>query len=201
MKKLMVLVILIVFSTALFSQDQNTGYKGTVNIGYGLGTGENGRDRFKIDIVNGYQLNQYFSIGGGIAYRYYLENQGSIFPLYLNFEAVLPKDEVSPYFTTSLGYSFDPTLYFDLGEYAETSDLFRKVGGFFELIIGAKYKINDKTNLKMGFGIEIQKFNYNNTVTWEHGGAALRGFGNMSFYNDLIDKHTEIVSINVGIDF
>lgn len=62
-----------------------SGYKGIVELGYQTGTNYRYMDALKFNIINGYQINSYFSLGLGTGLRYYFDDRMAFFPVFADF--------------------------------------------------------------------------------------------------------------------
>lgn len=123
-----------------------TGYKGIVELGYQIGVGDFGMDRIKLNIINGYQVNQNFSIGIGTGLRYYTDAESLLVPIFADFRGNLILDsKISPYLSLGLGYSFDAT------------DSFGGVGFLLNPTVGVSFMVSDKSAMNIGLGYEMQK--------------------------------------------
>ena len=152
------------------------GYKAIVEIGFGPGVGNTyynySMDRFKINIINGYQLNPYFSIGLGTGLRYYPTAEEAIVPVFADFRANLLKRNVTPYISLGIGYSFDAT------------NGFKNVGFLFNPIAGINFKVSDKSSMNVGLGYEMQNMEYYDYI-----------------YDYKYVEDFGAISINVGVSF
>ena len=124
-----------------------SGYKGIVELGYQIGTGDYGMDRLKLDVINGYQINPYFSLGLGVGLRYYFDADDAVIPIFADFRANFIDNPISPYLSLGIGYSFDATNNFD------------GLGFLLSPTIGVSFKISDKSALNVGIGYEMQNMN------------------------------------------
>lgn len=123
-----------------------TGYKGIVELGYQIGVGDFGMDRIKLNIINGYQVNQNFSIGIGTGVRYYTDAESLLVPIFADFRGNLILDsKISPYLSLGIGYSFDAT------------DSFTGVGFLLNPTVGVSFMVSDKSAMNIGLGYEMQK--------------------------------------------
>lgn len=151
-----------------------SGYKGIVEMGYQIGVGDYGMDRLKLNIINGYQINPYFSLGFGTGLRYYFDVDAAVIPVFADFRANFLEKKVSPYLSIGIGYSFDAT------------DGFNSIGFLLNPTVGVSFKVSDKSALNVGIGYEMQKMdayygNYDGMyISTENSGA---------------------ISIDVGISF
>src|SRR5690606_13442150 len=60
------------------------GYKGIFEVGYNVGTGTYKMDRAKVNFINGYQFNPYFSLGAGVGFRNYFDPNVQLVPIFLD---------------------------------------------------------------------------------------------------------------------
>jgi len=72
------------------------GYVGIVEAGYQAGIGDHGAGRLKVNVINGYQFNPYFSAGVGIGLRYYTNADAAWLPLFLDLRANFMDGPISP---------------------------------------------------------------------------------------------------------
>ena len=158
-----------------------TGYKGIIEIGYEIGTSDFNTDRLKLNIINGYQINPYFSAGFGTGLRYYFDAKAALIPVFADFRANFIDDNVSPYLSLSVGYSFDAT------------NSFKDVGFLLNPTVGVSFMISEKSAMNIGLGYEIQKMTF--YEFWD--GAAIGTAINYATYSD----NSGAISINVGISF
>ncbi|MBG0859396.1 MAG: hypothetical protein IQL11_07810 [Bacteroidales bacterium] len=121
------------------------GYKGIVELGYQLGVGEYTLDRLKLNIINGYQISTYLSVGLGTGLRYYLNSNKVLIPVFADFRANFMNKNLSPYFSFGIGYSLDADYHFE------------GAGMIINPAAGVNYKISDKLTMNFGLGYELQK--------------------------------------------
>lgn len=151
-----------------------TGYKGIAELAYQIGTGDYGMDRLKLNIINGYQINPYFSLGFGTGLRYYFDAEAALIPFFADFRANFINYKISPYLSLGVGYSFDATNDFD------------GVGFLLNPTVGASFKVSDKSAINVGLGYEIQKIDF-----YYYDG----------YYDYSSSENSGAISINVGISF
>ena len=121
------------------------GYKGIVEAGYQLGVGEFALDRLKLNIINGYQINPYFSAGLGTGLRYYFDSNKVLVPFFADFRANFMNSSLSPYFSLGIGYSLDSDFHF------------KGAGMIVNPVAGVSYRISEKLVMNFGLGYEVQK--------------------------------------------
>lgn len=126
----------------------NQGYRGVVETGFDLGVGDFGMDRFKVNIINGYQINPHFSLGLGTGVRYYLEADAVLIPLFADFRTNFIDNVVSPYLSLGVGYTFDAS-----------NDL-EGVGFLFNPTMGVSFMIADNSSMNVGLGYEMQRMKF-----------------------------------------
>jgi hypothetical protein len=157
---------------ALSNSGLQPGYRGIVELGYRSGIGYSGMDGFKLNIINGYQVNPYFFLGFGTGIRYYSDAQASAIPLFADLRANFMDNKISPYLSLGVGYSFDPTNEFE---------------GIFGFLLnpnlGVSFKVSDKSAMNVGIGYEMQQIK-----VYDY------------FYGEY-NKNSSAISIDVGISF
>lgn len=149
-----------------------SGYKRIVELGYQIGTGDYGMDRLNLNIINGYQINPYFSLGFGTGLRYYFDAEAAVIPIFADFRANFMDNHVSPYWSLGVGYSFDAT------------NDFEGVGFLLNPTVGVSFKVSDKSAMNVGLGYEMQRMKF-----YDY------------WYGDTYNKNSGAISINVGISF
>ena len=166
---------------AISDSGLKVGYKGIVEWGYQVGVGDAKMDRLKLNIINGYQLNPYFSLGLGTGLRYYLDENAVTIPVFLDFRANFIDNKTSPYLSLGVGYSLSAT------------DKMPFTGGGFLLnpTLGASFKVSEKTALIIGIGYEMQRFKFQSLSYYTH--------GNLYTYEEV--RNYGAISIEVGISF
>jgi hypothetical protein len=132
-----------------FDTNFESGYKGIVELGYMIGTGNYGIDRIKLNIINGYQVNPNFYFGIGTGLRYYTGNgfDAAIIPIFADLRGTLVLDNVVPYLSLDVGYPLNTAS-------------FEKLGFLFNPTIGVGFKISKKSVFTVGLGYELQKMKF-----------------------------------------
>jgi len=166
-----------------------SGYKGIVELGYLVGVGDYGMDRLKLDIINGYQINPYFSLGIGIGLRYYFDREKVLMPLFADFRVNFINKNVSPYLSLGLGYSFDATNGFEG---------FESVGFLLNPTVGVSFKISDKSSVNVGLGYEMQIMKSSSAHYYNMGPN--QGYqGYYRYYT--FTEHSGTINVIIGISF
>lgn len=153
-----------------------TGYKGILEMGYQFGIGQHGLDRLKLDIINGYQFNPYFSVGIGTGLRYYFDLDATYIPVFADFRVHITSDKIAPYLALGVGYTLSPKKHFE-GE---------GVGFLINPSLGINFKVSQRSSLFLGIGYEMQKMNFQYSGT--------NGFGFAS-------ENSRAISAQLGISF
>ena len=94
------------------SDQMNSGYSGRIELGYAYGVGDFPIDNIKFNFINGYRINNYFSLGLGLGVRYYPDEEAVLVPIFLDVRSRFLQGNVSPYFAFNVGYTLDATADF-----------------------------------------------------------------------------------------
>jgi hypothetical protein len=152
------------------------GYRGIVELSYGLKTGKYGLDVANFNFVNGYQLSPNMFVGVGTGFKYFTESKFTLIPLYADFKYRFLNQKVSPMFGFSAGFSFNPNNGFE-GE-----------GFLFNPCIGAQIKGPQNMRFNIGINYQTQQMNF---LVLEPGGA---------FFTNVI-RFSESAGITLGLMF
>lgn len=149
----------------------STGYRGYVDLGYGIGVGDYSTGRVEFSTTHGYQFMPYFYAGIGAGVNYFHEGSSVNIPIFADFRGMLPLQgsKVAPFLDFKFGYS--------------VVDI---EGFYFSPSIGARVAISDKTGFNIGFGYELQK------------AKAYYYYGYSSFEDNVT---AGAITIKLGIDF
>jgi len=152
------------------------GYRGIVEVGYGLKSGKYGLDVFNFNFVNGYQFTEKLFAGVGTGIKYFNESEMTLIPLYADFKYLFLNQKVSPMLGFSAGFSFNPNNGFE-GE-----------GFLFNPSIGTQIKGKHKTRYNISLNYQTQQINF---LVLEPGG---------SFMTNAI-RFSESAGITLGLVF
>lgn len=88
-------------------QTKNTfrGYKGFVDAGYLFDVSDHEANKFELSTSHGYQFNNYFFVGGGLAFDHYTEAGLCAVPVFANFRANFMDNKVTPFGDVKVGYT------------------------------------------------------------------------------------------------
>lgn len=84
------------------------GYKGFVDAGYTFDLDDyyyDNMNRFEVSTTHGYQFNNYFFVGGGVALDYYTDADLYAVPVFANFRANFINKNITPFGDFKLGYA------------------------------------------------------------------------------------------------
>lgn len=130
-----------------------SGYRGRVEVGYEVGVGSLAMDRLKLNIINGYQINEYFTLGVGTGVRYYLDAEEILVPIYGDFKAnYMIGDKITRFVSLGVGYTFNG------------SDDFSDVGLFLSPTIGLSYQLSNRNAINISLGYEVQKLDVTDEI-------------------------------------
>jgi hypothetical protein len=158
------------------SQEFTKGYRGIVELGYGLKSGKYGLDVTNFNFVNGYQLTEKMFVGVGTGIKYFTESEMTLIPLYADFKYSFLNQKVSPMFGFSAGFSFNPNNGFE-GE-----------GFLFNPSLGAQIKGKNNMCYNISLNYQTQQINF---IVLEPGGA---------FFTNAI-RFSESAGLTLGIVF
>lgn len=117
-----------------------TGYKGFVDLSYGLGTGDFGEDRIEISTTHGKQLSPNFFVGGGAALEYLFDSEVIAVPIFIDGRANLLDNKISPFIDLKIGYSF-----------------FDAQGFYLNPTLGCRIGTGGSSAFNLGIGYALQK--------------------------------------------
>lgn len=158
------------------NEEFTKGYRGIVELGYGLKTGKYGLDVTNFNFVNGYQLSPKMFVGVGTGFKYFTESKFTLIPLYADFKYSFLDQKVSPMFGFSAGFSFNPNNGFE-GE-----------GFLFNPCIGAQIKGPQNMRFNIGINYQTQQMNF---LVLEPGGKFLTN----------VIRFSESAGITLGLVF
>ena len=117
------------------------GYRGFVELGYTVGTGDWGANRVEFATSHGYQFNPYFYAGLGAGVNYYHEGDGVVeVPIFADLRADILNNWITPYVDFRIGY----TVYDYTGFYMSPT-------------VGCRFAFDNSLALNFGIGYTMQK--------------------------------------------
>lgn len=81
------------------------GYKGFVDFGYIVDLSDSNADKIEISTSHGYQFNNYFYLGGGVAANIYTDADLVTVPIFVDFRANFINKKITPFADLKVGYS------------------------------------------------------------------------------------------------
>lgn len=117
-----------------------TGYKGFVDLGYTIGTGDFGVDRIELNTSHGYQFNPYLYVGAGLGINYYSDPELVGMPIFANIRANVLDNKIAPFVDLKIGYTGIDVI----GFYLATS-------------VGCRIGLGKRTAINVGLGYTLQK--------------------------------------------
>lgn len=148
------------------------GYKGFVDLGYGIGVGDYGEGRLEVQTTHGYQFNPYFFAGVGAGFSYFHEGSLSCLPIFADLRGNLPitGSKISPFLDLKIGYSV------------------LDVEGFYmSPSVGARIAVGQLTGLNISLGYEMQKWSYEIYIP--------------GYWSEEGTENTGAFTIKLGLDF
>jgi V8-like Glu-specific endopeptidase len=121
-------------------------YRGQIELGYDIGVGNYGVDRIRLNIINGYRVYPFLSVGFGTGLRYFHGSGDLYVPAFLDLRVNILDTKISPYVAIGTGYSMRVTDGF-------------AAGFMFNPTIGAQFKTSPKLAMNFGFGYDLLRLN------------------------------------------
>lgn len=127
------------------------GYAMQAELGVQQDRSDTSLSRVQLDIVNGFRINSFISLGAGIGLRFYTGAKDLLIPVYGNLRIKLLNKRVSPYASLSYGYSFDSSN-------GDEGILFKGMGTIFRPSLGLSVQTFRRSYLCAGIQMEQQQF-------------------------------------------
>lgn len=139
--KLKIFLAAIVMALATFTTNAqlNTGYKGFVDLGYGIGTGDYGLNDLIVTTTHGYQIHPSLFIGAGLGVNYYHKASSVGVPIFADVRGNIGGDQWSFFVDAKIGY----TVCDAKGFYCFPT-------------VGVRRAITDKLGVNLGLGYQVQ---------------------------------------------
>ena len=129
------------------------GYKGFIDFGYIGDVSDYNASKVELSTSHGYQFNNYFFVGGGVAVDYYTDADVIAAPIFANFRANFINKKVTPFADVKMGYS--------VGD----------VEGFYTSIgMGVRFSLKGKKalNLKLEYNYQEQEAVYGGSYYYSY---------------------------------
>lgn len=150
------------------------GYKGFVDAGFTFDVSDYDANKFELSTSHGYQFNNHFFVGGGLALNYYTDLDLFSVPIFTNFRANFMNQKITPYGDIKMGYS--------AGD----------IEGFYAAFaFGVRFSLVKKTALNLSIGYTLQQDDY-----------SYYSYSSSSYYY-YYDDYTNLsgISLKVGFEF
>lgn len=162
-------------SAVYYEKQHEIGYRGFVDFGYTIGTGDHGTDNLQLTTSHGYQFNPYLFLGFGTGVHYYLEGaDAAIIPVFTDIRGNFMTGTIVPFIGFKFGYSIN------------TKDDFKGLGIHFSPTAGVKLMVTPTTALNFTLGYSYQKAN----IFYYSGGYYYKTKGDIGGF-----------SLKIGVEF
>lgn len=149
------------------------GYKGFVDFGYIADLSDYDANKVEISTSHGYQFNNYFYLGGGVAADFYTDADLIAVPIFVDFRANFINKKVTPFADIKTGYSVGDVE----GAYVSTG-------------IGVRFSLKGKKAINLKLEYNYQQYN-------DHGDYSY----NNNYYSYDYDYDLEGLGFKVGFEF
>lgn len=119
------------------------GYKGFVDVGYIADLSDYNADKVEISTSHGYQFNNYFYVGGGVAVDFYTDADLIAAPIFVDFRANFINKKITPFADIKTGYSVGDVE----GVYVATG-------------VGVRFSLKGKKALNLKLEYNYQQYDY-----------------------------------------
>ncbi len=162
-------------------------YRGIIELGYALGVGNYGSDNFRFNFINGIMIGRFSSIGLGLGYRRYFEENftghtlfspKSQIPVFLDLRTSFSTRKVTPYLALGIGGSAS------IVRVNSDSTSTKQEGLFFCPSGGIWFNVSDRFAVFAGIAYEMQRLEYVLIADNSH-----------------FKKNASSLSLNIGIAF
>ena len=119
------------------------GYKGFVDFGYIVDLSDYDANKVEISTSHGYQFNNYFYLGGGVAADFYTDADLIAVPIFVDFRANFINKKVTPFADIKTGYSV-----------GDVEGLYVSTG------IGVRFSLKGKKALNLKLEYNYQQYDY-----------------------------------------
>lgn len=149
------------------------GYKGFIDFGYIVDLSDYDANKVEISTSHGYQFNNYFYLGGGVAADFYTDADLIAVPIFVDFRANFINKKVTPFADIKTGYSV-----------GDVEGLYVSTG------IGVRFSLKGKKALNLKLEYNYQQHN-------DHGDYSY----NNNYYSYDYDYDLEGLGFKVGFEF
>lgn len=119
-----------------------------------------------VTTVNGYQVNRFFRIGGGVGVTHYADYSHTFFPLFARVSGDMIKCRITPIYFADAGYAF---LVEKDAYYNNTEELSSSGGLMLHTGVGIKFYTAHKASFSLTAGFSLQKSEREYQYNWSDG--------------------------------
>ncbi len=133
--------------------------------------------KIELSTTHGYQFNNYFFVGGGVALNYYTDADLVAAPIYANFRANFINKKVTPFADVKAGYA--------VGDIE---------GAYASIGVGVRFSLKGKKALNLALIYNFQDYDTTTDYSYSYGGH---------YYHNTWDDTWELhgVGIRFGFEF
>ena len=125
------------------------GYKGFVDAAYIEDVSDYNASKVELSTTHGYQFNNYFFVGAGVALNYYTDADIIAAPIYANFRANFINKRITPFADVKSGYSI-----------GDVEGVYASIG------VGVRFSLKGKKALNLALVYNYQ--DYDTTVDYSY---------------------------------
>ena len=151
------------------------GYKGFVDFAYIGDVSDYNASKIELSTSHGYQFNNYFFVGGGVALNYYTDADLVAAPIYANFRANFINKRVTPFADVKTGYA--------VGDIE---------GAYASIGVGVRFSLKGKKALNLALMYNFQDYDTTTDYSYSYGGH---------YYHDSWDDTWELHGVGVRFGF
>ena len=109
--------------------------------------------KIELSTTHGYQFNNYFFVGGGVAFNYYTDADLYAAPIYANFRANFINKKVTPFADVKAGYA--------VGDIE---------GAYASIGVGVRFSLKGKKALNLALMYNFQDYDATTDYSYSYGG-------------------------------
>lgn len=129
------------------------GYKGFVDLACIGDVSDYDASKIELSTSHGYQFNNYFFVGGGVALNYYADADLVAAPIYANFRANFINKRITPFADVKTGYS--------VGDIE---------GAYASIGVGVRFSLKGKKALNLALVYNYQEYSTDSDYSYSYGG-------------------------------
>jgi hypothetical protein len=167
----------------LSSETSGIRYKGIFEAGSASNVTDEGNSHLKVNLINGINFNNLFSLGFGIGINSYNSFKYNYVPIFIDLRIPFWGKKPTAFFILDGGYTIWD-LYSHIGKYKN----------FFNFGIGCNYKIYQHLGIDFSLTYDINYYKYAS-------GYNTYNLYNISHYSYNVSGSSRCISFNMGIDF